>query len=232
MYPPHSYLQQPRVSSIVNVYGPFTFTCFGSQPLSSAIPFTSVNVTKSPSSRPWRPSSSTVTSPSSSCEIDDTIAESGSSPLVSYTVNASPKSQKTAPKTPKVSVMMKRAPAPRHASLIATASASGTPVSTTIPNDAHSAGVSASVERATGVYWLSSASRGAVTSARGFPTSASVRKNCAERSESATGASSCSVTDLTPASTTFFAISTPRPLRPTISTVAPAMRRIASWPRT
>ncbi len=49
---------------MVNVYGPFTDILRGSQPLSSVIPWTSVNVTKSPSSRPCRVSSKQVTRPS------------------------------------------------------------------------------------------------------------------------------------------------------------------------
>src|SRR5690606_25693902 len=58
-------------------------------------------------------------------------------------------------------------------------------------------------------YVLSSARRGCVASARVLPaaTSSSRRKNCDDRSRSCAGASSCSVTDLTPLSTTSLAVS-------------------------
>mmetsp|Transcript_39216 Transcript_39216/g.86190 ORF Transcript_39216/g.86190 Transcript_39216/m.86190 type:complete len:220 (-) Transcript_39216:208-867(-) len=217
---------------MVKVYGPSTLTGRVCSPLSSVMPRTSVNLTKSPSSRLCRDSSSTVTSPASSCVTEATIALTGSSPVVSCTSKASPKSQKSPPKRPNVSARMKRLPARRHASLIAIAFASGVSVRTTMPNWLAYSGVSSPLYSETGTYWLSSASRGTEASARPRPTSASFRKNCADRSERATGVGSCSVTDLTPPSTTFLAISIPRPLRPTMSTVDAAIRRIASWPST
>lgn len=48
----------------------------------------------------------------------------------------------------------------------------------------------------------------------------------------AVGSGSCSVTERTPASTTFFAISTPRPRTPTMSTSHDVILCIASLPRT
>mmetsp|Transcript_22935 Transcript_22935/g.52955 ORF Transcript_22935/g.52955 Transcript_22935/m.52955 type:complete len:218 (-) Transcript_22935:140-793(-) len=217
---------------MVKVYGPRTFTECVVSPLSSLMPTTSEKVTWSPSSRPCLESSSTVTTPAASCETDAIIAESGSSPVVSCTTKASPKSQKRLPKTPNVSHMMKRAPAARQASLIEMALLSGVSVTTTMPNWPTNSAVNSPAISLTGTYWLSSARRGKVTEARGWPTSASVRKNCAERSARATGAGSCSVTDLTPPRTTFLAISTPMPFRPTMRTEEAAIRRIASWPRT
>ena len=55
---------------------------------------------------------------------------------------------------------------------------------------------------------------------------------CEDRSAHSTLPSSCNVTDLTPLSTTFFAISTPSPRSPEIRTLDAPIRRIASWPNT
>ena len=56
-----------------------------------------------------------------------------------------------------------------------------------------------------GVYWFNSATLGAVTSARGLPTSSGCRKNWLDRSDMAAGVGSKRVRDLTPASAMFLA---------------------------
>lgn len=68
-------------------------------------------------------------------------------------------------------------------------------------------------------YGLSSASFGAVASARLDPTSSLPRKNCEDRSAIPTASGSWMCSDLTPPSTTFLAISTPRPRIPQMRTL-------------
>mmetsp|Transcript_19726 Transcript_19726/g.64152 ORF Transcript_19726/g.64152 Transcript_19726/m.64152 type:complete len:202 (+) Transcript_19726:903-1508(+) len=196
------------------------------------MPQTSVKLTWSPSSSPWRVSSCMVTTPCSSCETEATMPETGSSPLESTTTKSSPKSQNREPKRPWVEHMMKRPPVLRHASLMRVASDKEMPVATTMPNVLRNSAESSPVCSLMGTYWFSSARCGSVAVARDLPMSSSRRKNWADRSESVATSLSYKVTDLTPPSTTFLAISTPRPPRPTNSTDDAIILRIASCPST
>ncbi|KAK9472988.1 uncharacterized protein V1510DRAFT_415722 [Dipodascopsis tothii] len=156
----------------------------------------------------------------------------GSSPLTSSTSNLSPKSVNDMPKKPRTSAAMKPMPLPCVMLLTLTWSSRLTSVATTSWYDAICAGDSSPASADTFTYWFSSASRGAVTSARFLPMSASVRKNCDDRSSSATACGSHSVMLLTPASATFLAISTPRPLRPMMRMLDAFIRFMASAPST
>ena len=60
----------------------------------------------------------------------------------------------------------------------------------------------------------------------------SLKQTCELKFSIWTGSVSWTVTDLTPPSTTFLAISTPRPDMPLTSTFDAPMRFIASWPNT
>mmetsp|Transcript_2163 Transcript_2163/g.5330 ORF Transcript_2163/g.5330 Transcript_2163/m.5330 type:complete len:314 (+) Transcript_2163:2213-3154(+) len=96
-------------SSTSNECGLQFFTLRATPSFSCVIPFTSENVTNSPSSNSSRSSSTfvTITVVSSISEMEATIPVCGSSPSASDTWNVGPKSVKMVPNTPRVSALMK-----------------------------------------------------------------------------------------------------------------------------
>mmetsp|Transcript_47391 Transcript_47391/g.112775 ORF Transcript_47391/g.112775 Transcript_47391/m.112775 type:complete len:306 (-) Transcript_47391:320-1237(-) len=172
-YPPETYAPNLEVSLIENVYGPVTLISTGSIALSSAIPLTSVNVTKSPVSRPCRTSSRVVTMPTSSWVTPEIIAESACSPLVSFTTNAGPKSTKMFPKTPRDWHATKQIPFAWHTSSTWRARSKVSSDIRTTWNCLIAASSSSPACTRMSTYGLRSRSFAAETSARFFPTSAS-----------------------------------------------------------
>mmetsp|Transcript_12509 Transcript_12509/g.41747 ORF Transcript_12509/g.41747 Transcript_12509/m.41747 type:complete len:213 (-) Transcript_12509:80-718(-) len=212
------------------------------------MPSHDVSTTASPTSRPCRRSSTTLTRAGLVGRMEATRQEMPGSPSMSETAHAGPKSQNTEAKTPRASAQTRTQPCSRHASEHAASVASvATSQRTTTAWPSHRARHSptssdcsdprcapdspAPISR-TLTCRFSSDSLSADASARARPRSLSRTYGLAPRSRCATGVGSKSVTPLTPASTMFLTTSTPRPLRPQTRTVDAAILRWPSRPRT